>query len=881
MVIKVKKYIEIAAIVVGIILLAVGFKWQQNKEEINSDKLSKQAEEYRLAQNKNVEEYKISVDANAAKKQELISAYDVINSGAKGEILINSEKFANEAVCNSVYLKNTAAAATLNKLDLSLNEEDIAILQFRTNLFDNNVNMKVTCAGKSNSIHISSDKQYFYIPITGVTQIDKLTFEITSEFSKLIIDEVYLTNYKNNYDISELATGVFYEDDRNVTNIPEESKLIQTPSSQCLKQGDYLYSISSGRLFAYKQSGDTYEEICSIGGMPNVRDMKFTSDKNAILVAARQSGMFIIDISNPYELKKISHYDSLEAVSGLAVNGNYAFLCSRYFGVEFVDISDLSNPVFINKVSAASSEYQNCFVDGNYLYVAVYGQKRADIYDISNLSEPQLLKQIDLDGACSGLFVRENILYAATGLNSSNEYTNPFCYGKGTGNGMEIYDISDKTNPIHLSTVKAQGRMWIDLNDVWDIQVSGNYAYLTNMFNGLYIYDISDPKHPICKDNYILSIDKTSDKYKYYDETRYLTTWNQENEGRACIYHVALCDGELYMASPNTGIYKINYSESKNVEPVIVGNYTIGNTDTDISTKNYDSKYFNNGYCMWSVDVAGEDIYVAGGESGIIKLDSDLNVQDIYETQHSVMDLKIFDNIMITAESTGGVAIYYIQDEIREIWRYNEFEDSYVISQLEITPDKKYVVLQVSPYAHMLLDFSNPSDAKIITPDTAYQAGAMYYRNICKGVINDKYIIAYGSNNICAYYSDGEKINICEPSKNVFYSEGGGITAAGTNGIAITNGGYSYFDIDNQAVSDLIKVNGISLKGKCSSDGKTLVVSDSVDGNINILDITNIDTPVIKESIKLESNPDIAYVSDEYILIPCRYGGLLKLTSKK
>ena len=106
MVIKVKKYIEIAAIVVGIILLAVGFKWQQNKEAINSDKLSKQAEEYRLAQTKNSEEFKISVDANAAKKQELISAYDVINSGAKGEILINSEQFANDAVCNNVYLKN-------------------------------------------------------------------------------------------------------------------------------------------------------------------------------------------------------------------------------------------------------------------------------------------------------------------------------------------------------------------------------------------------------------------------------------------------------------------------------------------------------------------------------------------------------------------------------------------------------------------------------------------------------------------------------------------------------------------------------------------------------------------------------------------------------
>ena len=31
------------------------------------------------------------------------------------------------------------------------------------------------------------------------------------------------------------------------------------------------------------------------------------------------------------------------------------------------------------------------------------------------------------------------------------------------------------------------------------------------------------------------------------------------------------------------------YIKGKDSKPVIVGNYTIGNTDTDISTKNYDS----------------------------------------------------------------------------------------------------------------------------------------------------------------------------------------------------------------------------------------------------------------------------------------------------
>lgn len=58
-----------------------------------------------------------------------------------------------------------------------------------------------------------------------------------------------------------------------------------------------------------------------------------------------------------------------------------------------------------------------------------------------------------------------------------------------TGNGFQVFDISNRTNPVNIATVALTART---------VSVSGNYAYvIEGYYNGpLHIFDISTPAHP-------------------------------------------------------------------------------------------------------------------------------------------------------------------------------------------------------------------------------------------------------------------------------------------------------------------------------------------------------------------------------------------------
>ena len=63
------------------------------------------------------------------------------------------------------------------------------------------------------------------------------------------------------------------------------------------------------------------------------------------------------------------------------------------------------------------------------------------------------------------------------------------------GDDITIVDISDKTNPVKVSgiNVDEMGGFW---NGIWKLYVEGNYLYTGDYYNYLYIIDISDPANP-------------------------------------------------------------------------------------------------------------------------------------------------------------------------------------------------------------------------------------------------------------------------------------------------------------------------------------------------------------------------------------------------
>lgn len=64
-----------------------------------------------------------------------------------------------------------------------------------------------------------------------------------------------------------------------------------------------------------------------------------------------------------------------------------------------------------------------------------------------------------------------------------------YAYLAATQNGLTIVDVSNPMNPVRAGQIFNGG-------NAIGVAVSGHYAYLANFNDGLRIYDVSDPRHP-------------------------------------------------------------------------------------------------------------------------------------------------------------------------------------------------------------------------------------------------------------------------------------------------------------------------------------------------------------------------------------------------
>lgn len=844
-------------------------------------------EQYREEKERLRDLYSFIVLSNPTQRDDdLISANSLLNNTAQGEFILTPDMI-NETDC--IYYDTSQKTSILNKdISAEVNKSDIIMLQFTAYTESGYAQMEVSFGNKRNVVNLGSSPTEFYIPISGIDKINSLRFEIISDFVKTTIDSVYLVNYSDAYSIHQLRTGSFVMDSCINIDINSDERIIGR-STQLLKNGSYLYAISidKGTLTAYEEKSDgAVEELSFVTGMGTIRDMDFTSDGKYLVVTARQNGVYLVDISDSTNISIISHYDSLEFATGLDIQGDYAFICSRYFGIEIVDISDPYSPRFITCLSSNGCEYQDCCVDGNNLYVGVYYDKRVDIFDISDISKASKISEIDLDGSGQGVYVEDGILYAATALDSPTSTGELYDYGKGTGNGLEIYDVTTAEDPVHLSTVKTDGRLSINTNDVWDIVVSHGYAFLSNMFGGVYVYDVTNPKAPSRMAQYDIIAKSEDSLYQTYDFDRYLFPYDGNIETRGCAYHVVLDEGYFYFVAANMGIYRIDseYAHLIDNDESEESPNSLSDIQTTIpQVRGYNIDTYRNSDCVWAVDEHNGKYYVANGEGGIVILDSSLTLVNSIPTQYSVKDLVTTSDYLFTAESEGGIGVYFINSDysLTEIARYSVDSQSECITQIQLSFDNNFIIAQASISSYKIIDISMPNWPRDASVGTEKEVGLMYYRNLCRGVVANKYIGIAGSNNQYWYESVNGNLQLINTIQNSLYNKSCGFASAGEVCLAIYKNGYVYFDPKDGSFSDRIKIEGVTFEGKCSINNNVLVISTSYNGNVQIVDISNLDAPRLMASFSVNGNPDVASFDGESILLPCRYYGLLKITKQE
>lgn len=653
-------------------------------------------------------------------------------------------------------------------------------------------------------------------------------------------------------------------------------------------QGDYLFGIGNGKLLIYdiKNSAFQPKQIAELDGLGNTREIVSVADGKAVAVSARENGVWLIDVTELSNPKIVSHYDSLEFATGIYGYGNYLAVCSRYWGTELIDISDPANPKWCSTVSKQSEYYDCCIYEG-YLYVSVWAQKRVDIYDLSNVYEPELVSSISLDGNGGGITARDGTLYVASGYNGAGDAQDAFSPSYGTGNGLEIYDISNPTKVKWLSTSKIDGRYYIAGYDHWDITVSGPKAYFSSAANGLYVFDISNPSAPIRTAHIRGGVHEESPKYGNLSNV-YILPDGSQGAGMEIITGVAPADGYLYISGYLDGTYI--HEDPGAAADTFEASGELSGTKTEDSDKirisQYETLQYNSGTSIYAASFYGGRIYAACGRGGIAVLDE--NLQELYtiDTEGIVKDVIAKDGLLYSAESEEGLGIYKIGDnELTETGRFKPEGSNNAFSSLEI--DDQTVIAQGGYGRIYLVDVSDPyMPAAFDEAQTGNgNIGSMYGRNICEGVVNTEEGSLVGvitSSKINWYKSDG---SLFKSMENRIVNESDGVASTGTLAVVIHNNGYVYYDPstaeeDDSENAPFGKIEQVVLRGKPVIKDDLMVVSWGYGKTIFFVDISELSSPKLLRSIEVKGNPDTAEITDHSILVPLRNEGLLMIRKK-
>lgn len=247
--------------------------------------------------------------------------------------------------------------------------------------------------------------------------------------------------------------------------------------------GNYIYLIGTMKE---KNDGNYYTKyinglyILDISDLKAIKEVgKLSSDEfqfvtdifismNYLFILDYNTGLHIIDVSDPILPVEISSIKNLQSARSIFVKDGYAYVVGYALGLR---IYDVSNPLNITKVNFDVMDFYGLSVQikDNFAYVAS-GDDGLKIIDISDLKLPREINGFDTPGTANGLFIKDNLVFIADGKN-----------------GLQIIDISDVMNPKRIGFFE-------NLNDSCDVYISGNYAYVANAENGLSVIDISIPE---------------------------------------------------------------------------------------------------------------------------------------------------------------------------------------------------------------------------------------------------------------------------------------------------------------------------------------------------------------------------------------------------
>jgi len=159
------------------------------------------------------------------------------------------------------------------------------------------------------------------------------------------------------------------------------------------------------------------------------------------------------------------------SLARFALNGDYLYTVDD-FGLNVFNVANTDDPVKVNSVPIGFN-IETIFGYKEYLYIG--SQNGMFIYDLDNPEFPQQLSSVEHFTACDPVIANDT--HAFVTLHSET-----FCGGD--INVLEIYDVSDVTNPILLNSR--------NLSYPKGLGLYGDYLFVCD--DEIKVFDVSNPE---------------------------------------------------------------------------------------------------------------------------------------------------------------------------------------------------------------------------------------------------------------------------------------------------------------------------------------------------------------------------------------------------
>ncbi|MCF7810905.1 S8 family serine peptidase, partial [bacterium] len=229
---------------------------------------------------------------------------------------------------------------------------------------------------------------------------------------------------------------------------------------------------NSGSAYIYTGFAEEQEaNISLLGHLETPDNASFVVVRdNTAYIACYQSGLMIVDVSDPENPEEISTFNTPGDGRRVTIRDNLAYVGDGWRGLQIIDISDLENPEGIGSIQPRHFTYCAAVRD-DFAYVCEDGAGLR-IVDISDPTNPSEISVYDTPGSAYRVEIMDNLAYVADAVE-----------------GLRIIDISDPENLEEVGSLNTDGY-------TYNVDVIDNLAYLADGSNGLLIVDISDPSDP-------------------------------------------------------------------------------------------------------------------------------------------------------------------------------------------------------------------------------------------------------------------------------------------------------------------------------------------------------------------------------------------------